>query len=818
MKLNINSEAAVGSGLKKVSDFKMDMNSKAARILSDTLYKDKHGSIVRELCSNAYDAHKESGKEDVPFKVSLPDRFTPMLTIRDYGLGISPEDIDTVYSTYFASTKDQSNDSVGAYGLGSKTPFSLTDSFMVTSIHKGVKRVYNAFMNEGKPSISQFGDDEQTDEPDGLEVSITVQEKDIGPFRDAVLKQLRFFPVKPEINGNIQWPEITETLLEVDGFTYFKHDSELLRGFFIKTGPVAYPVDFEVLFSHYQNIGESVPELLRFMQRIANTRSYGYGYSRDNDKGAVIDMPIGTVEVTPSREALSYSDFTLHNIVTVIEQIRSKMFDTVRDRLHEKYDESYTAFIEYFKNLDSMMLDSIDDDYIENNFDPFIVNRGELSIKLSEKFCPFIRKDYKRHYKGTPELNISRNVGFNWKDSPHNMTTNSKGESVPVPFEDTKLHRHALSFVTASDIPIYIKDESYAFAKRCYEDCDHGNFWLLDLRGTGSNKEFYDYLIQFAPDRVKLVSQTEKVKTHGTGGHSTTGGRTRQWFYLKNFSRTNYNRNVLFNKTLYTLSTPDEYDLTPDDLENDYGKNEVVFFTTFNNKLDEPVYGAESMHMVLNYLMEVNDKTVIAVPRGKAKKFSKLNCAIHVDDFLKQNKDEIIDLIESELKMFMVEAYNDKVKRTFTFRGKIFNVAEDDDDWHGAVNIDQSDWSNDSTHALLFNVDSHALDHILFKMDRTDIYKRFEQLKDEWTKVDSMEQAEAFLKLHNLSFVSFVDKVKEIKAMFLSSKNRKTFMKKMLEDRFGFSYDVDVVDPFSDSGANLLSLTDIADEIIDQFA
>ena len=111
----------------------------------------------------------------------------------------------------FESTKDQSNDSIGAFGLGAKTPFSYTDQFNVTSVTGGIMRAYSAFIDEtGMPSVDLMAEI-PTEEPSGVEIKIGVKPEDFNRFREEIRTQLRFFPVKPEIvnyNGGKLFDEV----------------------------------------------------------------------------------------------------------------------------------------------------------------------------------------------------------------------------------------------------------------------------------------------------------------------------------------------------------------------------------------------------------------------------------------------------------------------------------------------------------------------------------------------------------------------------------------------------------------------------------
>jgi len=148
MKLNSATKEVTRTGLADQGSFKIKASGKAFQILSDGLYSDKVLAIVRELSTNAWDAHVAAGTETTSFAIHLPNSLEPHFSIRDFGTGLSHEDVMVLYTTYFDSTKDDSNLFVGALGLGSKSPFSYAESFTVTSFFNGEKRAYAAFVGE----------------------------------------------------------------------------------------------------------------------------------------------------------------------------------------------------------------------------------------------------------------------------------------------------------------------------------------------------------------------------------------------------------------------------------------------------------------------------------------------------------------------------------------------------------------------------------------------------------------------------------------------------------------------------------------------
>jgi HSP90 family molecular chaperone len=117
-------------------------------ILRDQLYSDKKLAPIREYSCNAVDANIENGKKDVPIKVTLPNENFHELKIRDYGKGLSYEEMVNIFCSYGESTKRNSNDYIGQLGIGSKSGFAYGDNFMVTSYKHGKKEVYTCVLDK----------------------------------------------------------------------------------------------------------------------------------------------------------------------------------------------------------------------------------------------------------------------------------------------------------------------------------------------------------------------------------------------------------------------------------------------------------------------------------------------------------------------------------------------------------------------------------------------------------------------------------------------------------------------------------------------
>jgi hypothetical protein len=163
-----NGVEVVGSAEQK--PFSLELNAHAFLTLTSKIYQNKARAVVRELSCNAYDAHVDAGVSK-PFFVHLPTQFENWFSIRDYGKGLSQEDMEAIYTTFFKSTKGSSNSFVGAFGLGCKSPFSISDNFTVISYHGGMKSTYACFIDDSRiPKISLVS--QNPSDETGLEVII----------------------------------------------------------------------------------------------------------------------------------------------------------------------------------------------------------------------------------------------------------------------------------------------------------------------------------------------------------------------------------------------------------------------------------------------------------------------------------------------------------------------------------------------------------------------------------------------------------------------------------------------------------------------
>lgn len=221
------------------------------------IYKQPIEAIIRELSTNAADAHTEAG-HDRPFDVYLPSRFDSKFIIRDYGPGLTPDKMRDVFTKIGKSDKNESNDFTGCFGLGSKSPFAYTDQFLIESFIDGKKYCYLSFIGEdGIPQLGRAVDQGipmvmDTDEPNGTRITIQVNSYDCYKFVDVSKRTYQFFKVRPNIHGQTIYYD--EEILSGDGYKYFNNQNS-----YAVMGNVAYPLEHPEAIkgvSYYFDIGD----------------------------------------------------------------------------------------------------------------------------------------------------------------------------------------------------------------------------------------------------------------------------------------------------------------------------------------------------------------------------------------------------------------------------------------------------------------------------------------------------------------------------------------------------------------------------------
>lgn len=368
MIVNENKSVIERSNLGQEGNFSIKASAKAFSILSSGLYSNKILAIIRELSCNAYDSHVAASKKQIPIQIHLPNTLEPYFAVRDFGTGLSHEDIMTLYTTYFESTKTNSNDYIGALGLGSKSPFSYTDSFTVTSFVDGNKKVYNAFLNEhGVPSIVVLLE-EKTEEINGIEVKLSVKVNDYNSFKHETFKFCEYFTPLPVILGID--PKLVETiqkpkyLLEGNGWAIRSND-------YYSSSGESRAIQGQVCYTGLRNWNDESTQELRDLKQLLHLP---------------IDLffKIGEVDVAASREQLSFDKRTINNIGIKLKQVQTEIVDrAVKEITSQK--TKYLALARYNELCKMYYLKSFLPKTSTDKKMQFVLHHaGQISLNLEE--------------------------------------------------------------------------------------------------------------------------------------------------------------------------------------------------------------------------------------------------------------------------------------------------------------------------------------------------------------------------------------------------------------------------------------------------
>jgi len=249
-------------------------------IMFSQMYRDPIGSIIREITSNCFDSHIEAGVNDAVVITIDEDDGGGFISFKDVGIGISPDRMRSVYAKPATSTKRDSNDFIGYWGLGSKSPLAyVEEGFEVITVSEGMKYEYMVHKGTSAPQITLITSEETT-EHNGTIVKIYFKRNsDKAEFDKKLESQLRYFDNVYVIGSN----HFNNEYKLYEGNTFkFRNDCARVD-LHICIGKVTYPIDWEKLGE--QRI--TLPFALKFN--------------------------IGDLPVTPERESIKYTSIKREN-------------------------------------------------------------------------------------------------------------------------------------------------------------------------------------------------------------------------------------------------------------------------------------------------------------------------------------------------------------------------------------------------------------------------------------------------------------------------------------------------------------------------
>lgn len=491
MKLHSNTYNVEKSSDFEENNFTIEASAKAFMILSDGLYSNKILAVVRELSTNAYDSHVDAGCVDKPFEVHLPTRLEPFFHVRDFGTSMTHDQCMTLYTTYFRSTRNNSNDAVGCLGLGSKAPFAYADSFTVEAFLNGEKRIYSAHRNSnGSPSFALL-ETVSTDEPNGIKVSMPVKLDDISSFYKEATHVFQYFKVRPNTNCSLTYKDEKPVLSSNDGTWEFCRDSKN----YVIMGQIAYDLDISNLINDYSS------PVYKFLYETS---------------GLHIFVNIGDVDITPSRESLSYNNQTKANLIRIISNVMKDVKDSVENSIKNektlfKARKKYVEIENQCGSVKSVMQNL--DAAVTWNGQALFDSKVTCGIKIDRDMMKDISYVHKSNYR--KKVSVNKDV-----------------ESIPMRIYNLELYIDDVKRGGISRIRHDIKDGS-----------DSRNIYVYKLREGEdvNNCAFFNALGGATIEDVKLTSNLPKV-TYNRVSYSTSVAGEVEYYdqYGKNLLTQNF--------------------------------------------------------------------------------------------------------------------------------------------------------------------------------------------------------------------------------------------------------------------------------------
>ena len=315
MIVNNNYTVATGTVCDNATQqYSIAQTPEVMELLSKGLYKDPFMAVVREPYSNARDAHVIAGNTATPVQITVPTALEPNFSIKDFGTGLSEEDVMSLFTTYGMSTKRNSNAVIGCLGVGSKAPFALVDEFTVISRYEGVATMYHCYKSKGLMQITKIHS-HPTDEHSGMEIIIAGLDR--GKI-EAACRQFFQYVEPSHFNINIHVPYVlSRRTINCDDYTALKMEN-YTRTVLIKMGEVVYKFcDVYWKFLLKPRVGTSFAFDSNQPPTVTETAVQVHRDWRYH----VLEVPIGTFTTTASRESIDTSDVNLQKFAEIQQLI-----------------------------------------------------------------------------------------------------------------------------------------------------------------------------------------------------------------------------------------------------------------------------------------------------------------------------------------------------------------------------------------------------------------------------------------------------------------------------------------------------------------
>lgn len=310
--------------------------SHLTNILRKQIYTEHDLAVIREYLTNALDEHAEH-KPTQPVDITIPKGDNNYsFKIRDYGHGLSTNDVEGLYIQYGASTKRDSNNQAGCLGIGCKAAFAYGDTFYIESFHDNYHHKYMAALSNDTGQLHHLSSERiPTHIPHGLKISVPIKEEDSGTFRMKIGRYLNYVDKSLYNITNDHFSEGIDLVMTPDKVLLESDEESEYPWQFYTDNPMSTNNAVVVMGNvPYPIVSSNVQEHNQYLE----------------NKSLVMHAPLGSLSIAANREQLQYDDRT----IMTLQEIDKDIQKTVHIRIQEIINKasSHSDAIRAFEKAD----------------------------------------------------------------------------------------------------------------------------------------------------------------------------------------------------------------------------------------------------------------------------------------------------------------------------------------------------------------------------------------------------------------------------------------------------------------------------------
>lgn len=354
----VTETAKVIGGVDTSNSMRMNLTAQSYSLILENLYKDPLGAVLRELTTNAVEAHQMAGTTDKKVAIQLPTMLDTDLIIRDFGTGLTDDEIEKYLNCLFSSSKGEDNDAMGGFGLGSKSPLALVDSFNLVSVKDGYQYDYMWIKEKGQIPTPIFQGKSKTSRQNGITITVPLGSSTKVPLQNlqryvAASANRQLFAFQNQVmiveDASKDYDDLVDIssklftaklLVDLPNISIY-HDSAIAGN-----GGYSYGYGRNYTAKSYVQIGSVIYDYSFADISFSDLAAY---FNNLQNFVVAIKVPIGQLELPMSREEVNITD----NNKTLVGQAYKRALDDIKQHITTLAFDANTDAAGYYKQIKS---------------------------------------------------------------------------------------------------------------------------------------------------------------------------------------------------------------------------------------------------------------------------------------------------------------------------------------------------------------------------------------------------------------------------------------------------------------------------------